>query len=53
MDVAHVFVIDPMRRKAYDCTQGGWQPVNKLRITNPPVEIPLDPLWKRLAELHS
>jgi hypothetical protein len=42
-----------MRRKAYDCSQGGWQPVDKLLITNPPVEVPLDPLWKKLDELHS
>ena len=53
MGVANVWVIDPMRRKAYDCSQGGWQPVDKLVITNPPVEIPLDSLWKKLDELHS
>ena len=53
MGVANVWVIDPMRRKAYDCSQGGWQPVDKLLIADPPVEIPLDPLWKKLDELHS
>lgn len=53
MGVVNVWVIDPMRRKAYDCSQGGWQPADKLLITNPPVEIPLDPLWKKLNELHS
>ena len=52
MGVANVWVIDPMRRKAYDCSQGGWQPVDKLLIVNPPVEIPLDPLWKKLDDLH-
>lgn len=53
MGVAHIWVIDPMLHKAYDCSQGGWQPVDMLRITNPAVEIPLDPLWKKLDELHS
>jgi Uma2 family endonuclease len=53
MGVTNVWVIDPMRHKAFDCSQGGWQPVDKLLITNPPVEIPLDPLWKKLDQLHS
>ncbi len=53
MGVANVWVIDPMRRKAYDCSQGGWQPVDKLLIANSLVDVPLDPLWKKLDELHS
>ena len=51
MGIAHVWVIDPMRRKAYDCSNGDWQPVEKFAITDRPVEIPLDPLWKKLEEL--
>ncbi len=53
MGVANVWVIDPMRHKAFDCSQGGWQPVGKLQFTDPAIEIPLDPLWKKLEELHS
>jgi hypothetical protein len=53
MGIAHVFVIDPMRRKAFDCSQGGWQPVEMLWLTSPAVEIPVDPLSKKLEELHS
>jgi Uma2 family endonuclease len=53
MGVAHIWVIDPMRRKAFDCSQGGWQPVETLGITSHAVEIPLGPLWKKLDELHS
>ena len=53
MGVANIWVIDPMRHKAFDCSQGGWQPVEKLLMVNPPAEIPLDPLWKKLDELHS
>jgi len=53
MGIANLWVIDPMRRKAYDCSHGGWQPVEKFAIANSPVEIPLDPLWKKLEELHS
>ena len=53
MGVANIWVVDPMRRKAFDCSQGGWQPVEKLSMANQPVEIPLDPLWKKLDELHS
>jgi Uma2 family endonuclease len=53
MGVAQIWVIDPMRHKAFDCSQGGWAPVDALRITDPVVEIPLEPLWKRLDELHS
>jgi Uma2 family endonuclease len=51
MGVANIWVIDPMRRKAFDCSQGGWQPVDGLRITSPAVEIPLDPLWTKLDGL--
>jgi len=50
MGVANIWVIDPMRRKAYDCSQGGWQSVDTLRITTPALEIPLDPLWKKHEE---
>lgn len=53
MGVASVWVIDPMRRKAFDCSQGGWQPVDKLVIASSAVEVPLDPLWKKLDELYS
>lgn len=53
MGVANIWVIDPMRRKAYDCSQGGWQPTDRLLITHSQVDIPLDPLWKKLDELHS
>jgi Uma2 family endonuclease len=53
MGVANVWVIDPMRRKAYDCSQDAWQSVQKFAIANSPVEIPLDDLWKKLDALHS
>lgn len=53
MDIANIWVIDPMRRKAYDCSHGGWQPTDRLLIRDCPVDIPLDPLWKKLHELHS
>jgi Uma2 family endonuclease len=53
MGIANIWVIDPMRRKAYNCSQSGWQPVDSLLITNPPLEIALDPLWKKLDALHS
>jgi Uma2 family endonuclease len=52
MGVANIWVIDPMHRKAYDCSQGGWQAVERLIIPNTPVEIPLEPLWKKLNALH-
>jgi len=42
-----------MRHKAPDCRQGGWQPADKLAVANSRVEIPLDPLWRKLDELHS
>jgi Uma2 family endonuclease len=53
MGVANVWVIDPMRRKAFDCSQGGWQPVEKFWIASPAVEIPLETLWAKLEALHS
>jgi Uma2 family endonuclease len=53
MGVANIWVIDPMRRKAYDCSQIDWQAVEKFAIANSRVEIPLDPLWKKLDALHS
>ena len=52
MGVVNIWVIDPMRRKAYDCSQGGWQPVDRLLATTSPVDIPLDPLWKKLDRLR-
>jgi Uma2 family endonuclease len=53
MGVTNIWVIDPMRRKAFDCSHGDWQTVDKLLISNPPVEVPLDSPWKKLDELHS
>lgn len=53
MDVPHIWVIDPMRHKAYDYSRGGWQPVETLQITSPAVRVSLDGLWKKLADLHS
>ncbi|HTV65626.1 MAG TPA: Uma2 family endonuclease [Bryocella sp.] len=53
MGIANIWVINPMRRKAYECSQGGWQPVEKFAIPNPPVHIPLEPLWKKLDGLHA
>ena len=52
MGVANIWVIDPMRRKAYDCSQDGWHPVERLLIAATAVDIPLDPLWKKLNALH-
>lgn len=52
MGIAQVWVIDPMRRKAYDCSHGDWQPVEKFAISHPPVEILIGPLWKKLDGLH-
>ena len=51
--VANIWVVDPMRRKAYDCSQGAWQPVAQFAITNSAVEIPLDSLWKKLDQLNA
>jgi len=51
MGIASIWVIDPMRRKAFDCSQGNWQPVDRLLAL--PVDIPLDALWKKLDSLHS
>ncbi len=53
MGIANIWVIDPVRRKAYDCSRGGWQPADRLLITNSAVDIPFDPLWKKLEDLHS
>jgi Uma2 family endonuclease len=53
MGVANIWVVDPMRHKAFDCSQGGWQPVEKLQFADPAVEVPLAPLWNKLNELHS
>lgn len=53
MGVGNIWVIDPMRHKAFDCSQGGWQPVEKLIIANSKVEIPMHSLWDKLDSLHS
>lgn len=53
MGVTNIWVIDPISHKAYDCSQTGWQPVDKLLIPDSSVEIPLEPPWKALEELHS
>ena len=53
MGVVNIWVIDPMRHKAFDCSQGGWLPVKQFAIVNPPIEIPLAPLWTKLEQLHS
>lgn len=53
MGVANIWVVDPMRHKAFDCSQGGWQPVDKLAFQNSTFEIPLESLWKKLDDLHA
>ena len=53
MGVRNVWVIDPMRRQAYDCSAVSWQPVDELTIADSPVRIPMAKLWQKLAEIHS
>ncbi|MGB8888432.1 MAG: Uma2 family endonuclease [Candidatus Korobacteraceae bacterium] len=53
LGVPHVWVIDPQHRGAFDCSLEGWRPVDTCVITDPAVELPLEPLWKKLEALHS
>jgi len=52
MEVQHVWVVDPMRSKAYDCSAADWQPVDEFKIAGTEVSIPLAKLWDKLAEIH-
>ena len=52
MGVQHVWVVDPMRSKAYDCSAADWQPVDEFKIAGTEVTIPLAKLWDKLAEIH-
>jgi Uma2 family endonuclease len=53
MGVQNIWVIDPMRRQAYDCSTIGWQPVDEFTIAGSPVRIPMAKLWEKLAQIHS
>ena len=53
MGIQQVWVIDPMRRKAYDCSAIDWQPVDNFMIAGTPVRVELAKLWQKLAEMHS
>ena len=53
MGISNIWVVDPMRRKAFDCSQGGWQPVDSFESTKPPLTIALGPLWAKLDQLHA
>lgn len=53
MGVQHVWVVDPMRSKAYDCSAADWRPVDEFKIAGTAVAIPLVKLWDKLAEIHS
>jgi len=53
MGVRNLWVIDPMRCKAYDCSAVDWQPVQELGLTGTQIRIPLAKLWERLAQIHS
>jgi len=53
MGINHVWVIDPMRCKAYDCSAIDWQPVEDFIIAGTPVGVSLQSLWEKLAQIHS
>ena len=53
MGIKHVWVIDPMRCKAYDCSTVDWQPVDNFAVTGTPIHVTLVNLWEKLAEIHS
>jgi len=52
MGVRHVWVIDPIRRQAYDCSAVSWRPGDEFTITGSEVRIPMAKLWEKLAEIH-
>jgi Uma2 family endonuclease len=53
MGVQNIWVIDPIRREAYDCSVVGWQPVEEFAISGTSVSIPMAKLWEKLAQIHS
>jgi Uma2 family endonuclease len=53
MGIEHVWVIDPIRCKAYDCSAIDWQPVDNFTIAGTPVHVALVSLWEKLAKMHS
>ncbi len=53
MGVQNLWVIDPMRRQAYDCSAVSWKPVEEFTIAGSPVRIPMAKLWEKLAQIHS
>ncbi len=52
MGVEHVWVVDPERREAYDCSAVSWQPVEEFTIAGTSVRVPMAKLWEKLAQIH-
>ncbi len=52
MGIRNIWVIDPIRHKAYDCSRGTWEPTEKFTIADSQVEVPLSAVWKKLQQMH-
>lgn len=48
MGIPHVWVIDPARKTAYDCSTAAWLPVEEFRIPGSPIFLRLAEVWKEL-----
>jgi Uma2 family endonuclease len=50
MGVKHVWVVDPARRKGFDCSTGDWIEANDFAIPETPVELRLDAIFADIDE---
>ena len=50
MGVKHVWVVDPARRKGFDCSTGDWIEANDFAIAETPVELHLDAIFADIDE---
>ena len=47
--IRNIWVIDPARRVALDCSMATWLPVDELHIEAIPIVLPLADMWKELG----
>jgi hypothetical protein len=51
--VAHIWVIDPIKRVGWDCSDGNWTELNRFQAAGRPVYLDLSELFAQLDEAEA
>ncbi len=51
--VKHIWIVDPVKRQGWDCSDGNWSVNNRFQLAGTPVYLDLDELFQRLDEAEA